>query len=206
MKLKAFVLGALATFVVLGAAGLVAVWTGAYDVAASSGHARAAYWVLHTTMRNSVQRQAKGLEPLAPFTAANVAEGAEHFKGMCVACHGAPRGAAEREEWAQTIVPRPPELVGIVPRWTPGELFWIVKHGIKMTAMPAFGPTHSDQDIWNIVAFLKALPTMSAAEYARYPAEGEEHEHSHGASAEHEHEHEHGQAHEEIPPSELGDY
>jgi mono/diheme cytochrome c family protein len=45
-----------------------------------------------------------------------------------------------------------------------GELFWVVKHGIRMTAMPAFGPTHTDEEIWKIVAFIRHLPDLTAQE------------------------------------------
>ena len=51
--------------------------------------------------------------------------------------------------------------------WSPGELFRIVTHGFKFTGMPAFGLTHPPQKNWNIVAFLKTLPGMSASEYQK---------------------------------------
>ena len=44
---------------------------------------------------------------------------------------------------------------------TDGELFWLVQGGIRMTGMPAFGPTHSDEEIWKIVAFVRRLPALS---------------------------------------------
>jgi ketosteroid isomerase-like protein len=60
--------------------------------------------------------------------------------------------------------PKPPALAAI-PRETPAEQFWIIKHGLKMTAMPAWGTTHSDEEIWNMVAFLQKLPTMTPEQY-----------------------------------------
>jgi len=41
----------------------------------------------------------------------------------------------------------------------------IIKRGIKMSGMPAWGPTHSEEELWALVAFLKLLPTMSTAQY-----------------------------------------
>src|SRR3546814_5441303 len=63
---------------------------------------------------------------------------------------------------------------------TPAQQFWIIKHGIKMTAMPAWGKTHPDPLIWDMVAFVRKLPGMSPTEYkqlvASAPAErSEEH-------------------------------
>jgi mono/diheme cytochrome c family protein len=84
--------------------------------------------------------------------------------------------------------------------WSDAELFWIVKNGIKMTGMPAFGPTHGDEDLWAIVAIMKELPELSeeayaervealsapaAAEDGEAPAEGEAHTHADGRQHEH---------------------
>ncbi|MGJ0531920.1 MAG: c-type cytochrome [Methylocystis sp.] len=51
------------------------------------------------------------------------------------------------------------------------ELFWIIKNGVKMTAMPAFGPTHQDEQIWNIVAFVRRLPRLSAEQFRAMESE-----------------------------------
>src|SRR3546814_5639660 len=61
--------------------------------------------------------------------------------------------------------PAPPELSETVHKWTPAELFWIVKYGLKMTGMPAWGPTHRDDELWAITAFLLRLPELSPEEY-----------------------------------------
>jgi len=63
------------------------------------------------------------------------------------------------------LYPQPPNLAedGID---NPGEAFWIIKHGIKMSAMPAWGKTHTDAQLWAVVAFLDKLPKMTPAQYA----------------------------------------
>ena len=93
---------------------------------------------------------------------------------MCEHCHGAP--GINRREWAEGILPQPPHLVEAAAEWTPAEVFWLVKHGVKMTAMPAFGPTHNDEALWNITAFVKQLPAMTKPQYERL-AGSEAHEH-----------------------------
>jgi hypothetical protein len=70
----------------------------------------------------------------------------------------------KRTEMARGLYPRAPEL----RRRThpdPAEDFWVVKHGIKMTGMPAWGVTHSDELLWDVVAFLQKLPELTAEQY-----------------------------------------
>jgi cytochrome c553 len=59
----------------------------------------------------------------------------------------------------------------VAQKFSPTELHWIVKHGIKMTAMPAWPATERDDEIWAVVAFLERLPTLQPAEYARLAPE-----------------------------------
>jgi mono/diheme cytochrome c family protein len=71
----------------------------------------------------------------------------------------------ESSEIRKGLVPQPPKLQKSARRWTPSELFWIIKNGVKMTAMPAWGPTHSAEKIWSMVAFLQKLPDMTPVQY-----------------------------------------
>ena len=87
--------------------------------------------------------------------------------------------------------PEPADLARAAERWSEQELFWIVQHGIRMTGMPSFGRTHSDPEIWELVALVKRLPRMSVAEYrALLPVKaeadhGHAHSHSHGGERRH---------------------
>lgn len=161
-------IGAAGMLLVLAVVALLTIETGGYDVAADARHETPVEWALTTTMRNSVQARAADLEAPA-FTDAMVAAGAGEYKAMCQHCHGGV-GAA-RAEWAHGMRPMPPALAGAADEWAPREIFWIVKHGIKMTGMPAFGGSHDDPTLWNIAAFVAALPAMDAARYAAYPAD-----------------------------------
>ena len=115
-------------------------------------------------------------EPL-PFTGDMIVEGFEHYDEMCTGCHGGP--GIERSEIGKGLDPQPPNLSDAVKAWTPRQLFWIIKHGIKMTGMPSFGATHNDKDVWNIVALIEKLPEMSPEQYKQMneevPAEVHEH-------------------------------
>ena len=66
------------------------------------------------------------------------------------------------------------------------EIFWVINHGVKDTGMPAFGPTHDDRAMWSMTAFIKALPNLSAADYATLKESVEGHHHE-GAEEEQEH-------------------
>lgn len=148
---------------ILAALGLGIVRSGLYSVAATYPDRRPVEWLLSTTMDHSVQRHAAGL-PVPPLdSSALVQTGFQHYRGMCVECHGAP--GVEPADLAHGLNPSPPELVESAGDWQPAELFWITKNGVRMSGMPAWGPTHSDDKIWAIVAFVRRLPKMTEAEY-----------------------------------------
>ena len=92
---------------------------------------------------------------------------------MCQQCHAGP--GVEREEWAKGMSPSPPDLTRAAGHWQSQEVFWILKHGIKMSAMPSFGGTHDDPTLWNIAGFVKELPKMTPAQYAAVKSEEGEH-------------------------------
>ena len=142
---------------------LAFIYSGVYNLAATEPHSGLERWVLHTTMRHSIRRHAEGIVAPALTEPSQIEAGFRHFRTMCVMCHGAP--SAKRSELGQGLTPQAPHLAEKVHEWTPGELFWIVKHGIKMTGMPAWGPTHSDDDLWAVVAFLRQLPGLSPEDY-----------------------------------------
>ena len=166
-----FIAGVLVTLVVLAVIGLLVVYTGSYDVAASQPHTAFGRWVLDTAFDNSVGRHSKGIR--APtFTPAMVADGAGEFKQTCQHCHGGP--GVKPDAWTQGLLPGPPDLAQSTTDMSAAEVFWVIKHGVKMTAMPSFAASGADdQKIWNITAFVKALPKMSPAQYASYQAEKE---------------------------------
>lgn len=156
-------LGVVATLLVGVAVWLVVVYTGAYNVAATDRHADVARWTLDTTMHRSVSRRADDLVEPDAVSAELVAAGAETYASTCAHCHGAP--GAERAHWAGTMRPMPPHLTEAAAEWEAREVFWIVKHGIKMSGMPAFGPAHDDEALWGLAAFVKRLPGMTPDDY-----------------------------------------
>jgi cytochrome c553 len=147
----------------LAAGGLLFAWSGLVNVAASSGHWAVTDWFLHWVMRNSVKTHAMGTAVPDLSNPALLHRGAGHYQSGCAWCHGAPGEPQNPAMLAAT--PPPPELLAVNEKWQPHQLFWIVKHGIKFTAMPAWIALDRDDEIWSMVAFLRALPAMSAERY-----------------------------------------
>jgi mono/diheme cytochrome c family protein len=158
-------IAALALVLVL--AGLAFLYSGVYDVAASSPDSGPIHWLFETARERSMHRAAEAFEEGARIPdlddPALVRTGFVHYHAMCVACHGAP--GVPLSEIGQGLNPYPPELAAEAAEESPAEIFWVVKNGIKMTGMPAFGVTHGDEEIWAIVAFLKRMPKLSPEEY-----------------------------------------
>jgi mono/diheme cytochrome c family protein len=163
-----WVLGGFTALIAAIAIALFVIFSGAFDVTASTPHHPLVAWATHTTMKHSVRARAKGRAAPKAFTAAQVAAGFNEYDQHCAACHGGP--GLSRAVWASAISPTPPYLLDAARRWSPAELEFIVHNGVKMTAMPAWGEVERDDQIWNLVAFLEALPRLSAADYANMRA------------------------------------
>lgn len=154
--------GTLALFALFAVAALVVV-SGVVPVTASSGHFRVTAWLLHFAMQRSVATHAHGIEPPPLDDPRLVMLGAGHYEGGCRFCHGAPGTRLPAVPYAMT--PRPPELAPVVSEYDDAELFYIVKHGIKFTAMPAWPAHGRDDEVWAVVAFLRVMPKLSYEEY-----------------------------------------
>ena len=166
----------------------VFVWSGYYNVAADEPHSRMTASLMEAVRDRSIEARSADVAVPKLDASEMVAQGAALYSEMCVGCHLAP--GVEQSELRAGLNPQPPDLAkhGV---HDPREAFWIVKHGIKMTAMPAWGVSHDDAALWNIVAFLRVLPTMSSAQYEQW-VQSADHEqegphHVHGAATGHQH-------------------
>ena len=114
--------------------------------------------LLGLAVQASVARHAQEQpNPVLP-TEENLMAGAEIYRQMCAKCHGQPNAAPSI--YGASFYPPAPQLAGHPPQYTEAEIFWIVKHGIRNTAMPAWGRQLADEDIWQVAAFLKRLDTL----------------------------------------------
>jgi mono/diheme cytochrome c family protein len=124
----------------------------------------------------SVEKHAPDINNPYTGNSTAIATGLDHYRENCVTCHGAP--GVPGSEISKGLNPHAPSLAKESDT-SDGELFWTVKHGLRMTPMPAFGPTHTDEEIWKIVAFIRHLPELSPQERDSLHAATEEGEHHH---------------------------
>ena len=150
----------------LTGAGLGAAAIGLAPVSASAGHWAVTAWLLHTAMRRAMQLRALFV-PAPPDLdePALVLRGAGHYAGGCAPCHGAP--GTRPSAISRHMTPVPPILAHEIDDWSPEELYWIVRHGVKFTGMPAWPAPRRVDEPWSVVAFLRQLPALSEAEYRR---------------------------------------
>jgi mono/diheme cytochrome c family protein len=160
----------IAVVLLLGAA--VFAWSGIFNVAADDPHWAITHRVLEAVRDRSIAVRARGIEVPALDDPKRIAIGAHEYEEMCTHCHLEPGDDDDEEELRAGLYPKPPDLARHGLHRSPQEQFWIVKHGLKMTGMPAWGVTHDDDTLWSIVAFLRVLPQMSEAEFDRLASAG----------------------------------
>lgn len=149
---------------VLFAAGLgMYIYLGGYPVGADVPHSGPVFWLLATVRDRGVATQTRDIRvPLDLDSPRRLSEGAGQYAAMCSGCHLTP-GYESSETW-QGLYPQPPRLAHGVDL-TPAEIFWVVKHGLKFSGMPAWGKSHSDDEIWDVTAFVLDLPHLTPAQY-----------------------------------------
>lgn len=158
-----FLVGLVVTAIIVAIGAGAFVYSGMYNLAATDQHTAPVYWVLKTVMRRSVQHHARSVHAPPLDDPALIARGRILFHAQCVRCHGAP-GVA-RERFAFGLRPMPANLANTGIEWRPPDLYWAIKHGLKMTGMPAWEFRLRDDQIWAIVAFLQRLPYESPRAY-----------------------------------------
>ena len=150
--------------------------SGLINFAATSSPTAAEVALAKFAVTRSISRRVSETENPFKENPQAVASGFHHYADTCLGCHGAP--GISPKEFAQGLNPPAPKLTDSLGKLDDAELFWIIKHGIRMTGMPALGPTHTDDDIWKVVAFVRHLPNLSNEERAKLKeAIGEGHQH-----------------------------
>lgn len=169
------------TLLLLATGGVIAVasviGSGVYNVGADDPHWPVTYSLLDITRQRSVAVRAAALQPPDLSDPALIRSGAGNYDAMCVSCHLSP--GAQETELSAGLYPRPPrwDALGKVD---PRAAFWVLKHGIKASGMPAWGRSMDDRYLWGMVAFLQQFPRMDAAQYRAQVAASEGHSHGGG--------------------------
>jgi mono/diheme cytochrome c family protein len=178
------VTGAVLVAIAIGLA--IYAWSGAYDIGADAHHGAVTYSTLQFVRNRSIEVRSADLKVPNLNDPQLILKGAGQYAAMCTECHLKP--GVRDSEMRAGMYPRPPNLSKV--RIEPRNAFWAIKHGIKMSAMPAWGGSHDDPTIWSMVAFLQKLPALTPRQYedivARAPPDedmdtsgGHEHGHAH---------------------------
>ena len=176
---------------VLAVAGFV--WSGIYNIGADDQHTRPVYALMETMRERSIEARANKLDVPDIKDPARITQGAGNYNAMCMGCHLAP--GMDETELSKGLYPAPPNLTQETVE--AAEAFWVIKHGIKASGMPAWGKSMDDEYIWNMAAFLQELPKLNAAQYQAMVDSSGGHSHGGGETKPH--------AHAEGVPDDHGD-
>jgi len=148
-------------------------YSGIVNVAADEPHSDLVFWLLAETRENSIKKAAQHIAVPDLSDPELLLTGGVDYEYMCSSCHLKP--GQHESDMSLGLYPAPPNLTTA----NKGHLghehgddgqaarknFWVIKHGIKASGMPAWGKTHDDHRIWAMVAFLKQLPTLTPEQY-----------------------------------------
>jgi mono/diheme cytochrome c family protein len=150
------------TLAVLGIGAVAFVGSGVYNIGADDHHTKMVLAIIEQLRERSIAVRARAIEPPNLEDPMRIGAGAEHYAALCVGCHLAP--GVTKSVIRAGLYPHPPNLAQEDTR-DAQRAFWTVKHGIKMSAMPAWGKTLDDAAIWDLVAFLRQMPAMTPEAY-----------------------------------------
>jgi cytochrome c553 len=156
----------LAALAVLLATGVLAVSaSGIMSIKASAGHWAITEWFLQFSKTRSIATHALGIDAPPLDNPLLVLRGAGYYDLGCRPCHGGAGGNVPRV--GEYMLPPPPDLTVRVQTRRDAELFYVVRHGIKLTGMPAWPTVNREDEVWAMVAFLRRLPRLGDEEYQR---------------------------------------
>ncbi|GAB2655293.1 c-type cytochrome [Arenimonas aestuarii] len=167
-------------FVAAAVAG--ALYFGAVHPGADQPHSTVVFKLIETARDRAIAVRTRDVSVPPLGDEAQLKSGAGNYAAMCTGCHLAPGMTAT--ELSQGLYPAPPVLADLGAP-DPARAFWVIKHGIKASGMPAWGKSMPDEYIWNMVAFLQQMPQMSPGQYQALVASSGGHDHGGGESMPH---------------------
>lgn len=174
--LTTLILAALA--LILVGAGIL--YSGVINVGADAPHNTTVQALLETARNRSIAARVKGIKVPDLNETSLIQAGAGNYDALCAACHLAP--GIVSTELNKQLNPAPPDLTDAHRKHEPARDFWTIKHGIRYTAMPAWGESISDAHIWGLVALLEQLPALTPMEYQALVIRSGGHQHGGGKS------------------------
>ncbi len=170
--MRGFILGIVTTLIVAAVAILATVTFGWVSPAADTKPPRLERWAANRSLGATIARETSGLQDPLPASADNLTAGLRLYAANCVFCHGA--ADAKRSLASGGLYIHAPQLADDGVEDDPEPVtFWKISHGIRFTAMPAFGKTLNATQIWQLAQFLAhmdKLPPAVDAEWKRVPS------------------------------------
>lgn len=167
--MRGFLNGMVFTLALLVGAGFAAVLTGFVPAGADVAPPAAEEWAAQTSLHAALKRETQNLTNPIATTDENLLAGIKSYGQNCAICHGA--ADAKPSTLAKGFYIKSPQLAKDGVEDDPeATTFWKLKHGIRFTAMPAFGENLSDDELWKIAVFLKHMDKLPAAPDAAWKA------------------------------------
>ena len=151
-----------ATLALMAIGAVVFIGSGIYNIGADDHHTRIVLAVITQLRERSIDARARRITVPELKDGSRVTGGAGHYAALCVACHLAP--GVTKSDLRPGLYPHPPNLAQ-EDVLDARKAFWIIKHGIKMSAMPAWNKALDDQAIWDVVSFVRKMPDMTPETY-----------------------------------------
>src|SRR3984957_5227214 len=159
--MKNFLIGFVTAFVFLP---LVVIAYFALGIANTRGDVPPPAWegaILKPAVHAAVQRNTANLSVPSVATEDSIIAGGKLYVMGCMGCHGEP-GKPFAED--RSNYPRIPQLPNVGTQYSEPEIYWIIKHGVRLTAMSAYGPFYSDEQLWSLAAFIQRVDKLTPAE------------------------------------------
>ncbi len=173
LSIKAVLAGAVLMLLVFALVAAAVVTGGLYNFAADDQHSRPIFAMIEHARQRSISTRSAAIAVPDLSSQDRIKMGAGNYDAMCAQCHLAPGLGAS--ELSKGLYPAPPDLSKV--KANPAAAFWVIKHGIKASGMPAWGASMSDDDVWNLVAFLQQLPRLDEESYRQLVAGSAGHSH-----------------------------
>jgi mono/diheme cytochrome c family protein len=154
--------GAVATLAILAIGGGLFIESGFYDIGADDHHTKIVLSAIEQLRNRSIEVRARAIDLHYVEEPQRIEAGAQHYAVLCVGCHLAP--GVTKSEIRPGLYPHPPNLAQADLR-DGRRAFWIIKHGVKMSAMPSWAKTLDDAAIWDVVSFVRKMPDMTPENY-----------------------------------------
>ena len=167
--LRGIIVGVLATVVLGLLAGSLVIRSGLVPANADGEPGGLELWAAGTSLDATLSREApKGPNPVA-LTDEHLIEGIKIYGDHCAICHGTAAGDASASPVAKGLYPKPPQLATEgVEDDADGVSYWRIKHGVRLTGMPSWKATLTDQQIWTVALFLKHMDKLPPAPEAAW--------------------------------------